>query len=83
MRKAKKAAPKKKSLTDAEIDRRRAEWFFQMEEPLRDCSDRAEIAATLLRSGRLNLCYDVILELEEKLLALRDSWLKESAIHAE
>jgi hypothetical protein len=54
-----------------------------MEEPLRDCSDRAEIAATLLRSGRLNLCHDVILELEEKLLALRASWLKESEIHAE
>jgi hypothetical protein len=83
MRKAKKAAPKKKPLTDDAIAQRRAEAFFQMEEPLRDCSDRAEIAATLLRSGRLNLCHDVILELEEKLLALRASWLKESEIHAE
>ena len=58
MRKAKKAAPKK-TLTAAEIDKRRAEWFFEMEEPLRDCSDRAEIVATLLRSGRLNLCENV------------------------
>jgi hypothetical protein len=82
VRKAKKAAPKK-TLTAAEIAQRRAEAFFQMEEPLRDCSDRAEIAATLLRSGRLNLCHDVILELEEKLLALRANWLKESEIHAE
>ena len=54
-----------------------------MEEPLHDCSDRAEIVATLLRSGRLNLCEDVILKLEEKLLALRASWLKESEVHAE
>jgi hypothetical protein len=59
------------------------EAFFQMEEPLRDCSDWAEIVATLLRSGRLNPCHDVILELEEKLLALRASLLKESEIHAE
>ena len=82
MRKAKKAAPKK-TLTAAEIDQRRAEAFFQMEEPLRDCSDRAEIAATLLRAGRLNLCVDIIYELEKMLLALRARWLKESETHAE
>lgn len=82
MRKAKRAAPKK-TLTAAEIDERRSKAFFQMEEPLRDCSDRAEIAATLLRAGRLNLCHDLILELEEKLLALRADWLKESTNYAE
>jgi hypothetical protein len=57
--------------------------FFDMEQPLRDCSDRAEIAATLLRAGRLNLCVDIIYELEKMLLALRADWLKESEIHAE
>ena len=46
MRKAKKAAPKK-TLTSAEIHERRSEAFYQMEEPLRDCSDRAEIAGEL------------------------------------
>ena len=81
MRKAKKAAPKK-TLTAAERQAARG-VVFEMEEPLHDCSDRAEIVATLLRSGRLNLCEDVILELEEKLLALRASWLKEGEIHAE
>ncbi len=82
MRKAKKAAPKK-TMTAAEITQRRADAFFEMEEPLRDCSDRAEMVATLLRNGRLDLCHDVILELEEKLLALRADWLKESKTHAE
>jgi hypothetical protein len=82
VRKAKRAAPKK-TLTAAEIDERRAEAFMQMEEPLRDCSDRAEIAATLLRAGRLNLCEDIIYELEKMLLAVRASWLKESETHAE
>ena len=45
MRKAKKpTAPKLgKELTAAEVQERRAEAFFQMEEPLRNCSDRAEI----------------------------------------
>ena len=69
MRKAKKAAPKK-NLTAAEIDARRSEAFFQMEEPLRDCSDRVEIAATLLRAGRMDLCTDIIWELEKMLLRL-------------
>ena len=82
MRKAKGAAPKK-TLTDAEIDQRRAEAFFQMEEPLRDCSDRAEIAATLLRAERSDLCLDVIYELEKRLLSLRAEWLKASTSHAE
>jgi hypothetical protein len=82
MRKAKTAAPKK-TLTPAEVDERRAEAFFQMEEPLRDCSDRAEIVATLLRAGRLDLCQDIIWELEKMLLALRAEWLKVSTIHAE
>jgi hypothetical protein len=82
MRKAKKAAPRK-TLTAAEVDERRSKAFFDMEQPLRDCSDRAEIAATLLRAGRLNLCVDIIYELEKMLLALRADWLKESEIHAE
>jgi hypothetical protein len=82
MRKAKKAAPKK-TLTSAEIDERRSEAFFQMEEPLRDCSDRAEIAATLLRADRHDLCTDIIWELEKMLLDLRAAWLKASMSHAE
>ena len=82
MRKAKKAAPRK-TLTAAEVDERRAEAFFQMEEPLRDCSDRAEIAATLLRAGRPNLCVDIIYELEKMLLALRADYLKAAENHAE
>jgi hypothetical protein len=85
MRKAKKpAAPKpRKELTADEVRERRAEAFFQMEEPLRDCSDRAEIAATLLRAGRHDLCTDIIWELEKMLLALRTEWLKASTSHAE
>jgi hypothetical protein len=58
-------------LTAAEVQERRAEAFFNMEQPLRDCSDRAEIAATLLRSERSDLCLDVIYELEKRLLNLR------------
>jgi hypothetical protein len=54
-----------------------------MEEPLRDCSDRAEIAAILLCDGRMDLCTDSIWELEKMLLALRANWLKASTIHAE
>jgi len=77
MRKAKKAAPKK-TLTAAEVDARRSEAFFQMEEPLCDCSDRAEIAAILLRDGRMDLCTDIIWELEKMLLVLRAEWLKAS-----
>jgi hypothetical protein len=75
MRKAKKAAPKK-TLTAAEVDERRSVAFFQMEEPLRDCSDHAEIAATLLRSNRPDLCTDIIWEFEKMLLALRAEYLK-------
>jgi len=82
MRKAKRTA-QKKTLTAAEVDERRAEAFFQMEEPLRDCSDRAEIAATLLRAGRHDLCTDIIWELEKMLLSLRAEWLKASTSHAE
>jgi hypothetical protein len=82
MRKAKRAAPKK-TLTDAEINERRAEAFFQMEEPLRDCSDRAEIAATLLRAGRHDLCTDIIWELEKMLVALMAEYQKASNPHAE
>src|SRR5712664_4624875 len=57
MRKAKKpTAPKLgKELTAAEVQERRAEAFFQMEEPLRNCSDRAEIVGELLRAGRQDL----------------------------
>jgi hypothetical protein len=82
MRKAKKAAPKK-TLTAAEVDERRSEAFFQMEEPLRACSDRAEIAATLPRAGRHDLCTDFIWELEKMLVALRAEYLKASNPHAE
>jgi hypothetical protein len=82
MRKAKRAAPKK-TLTATEVDERRSEAFFRMEEPLRDCSDRAEIAATLLRAGRMDLCTDIIWELEKMLRDLRAGWLKASTIHAE
>ena len=44
MRKAKKPATSKprKELTADEVQERRAEAFFNMEEPLRNCSDRAE-----------------------------------------
>ncbi len=85
MRKAKKpATPKpRKELTAAEVQERRAEAFFNMEQPLRDCSDRAEIAATLLRAERSDLCLDIIYELEKMLLALRTEWLKASTSHAE
>jgi hypothetical protein len=82
MRKAKKAAPKK-TLTAAEVDARRSEAFYQMEEPLRDCSDRAEIAATLLRAGRHDLCTDIIWELEKMLTNLRAEYLKARNPHAE
>jgi hypothetical protein len=75
--------PKKKTLTPVEVDARRSEAFFEMEEPLRDCSDRAEIAATLLRAGRPDLCTDIIWELEKMLLALRAEYLKASSSHAE
>jgi hypothetical protein len=47
-----------------------------MEEPLRDCSDRAEIAATLLRAQRPDLYTDIIWEREKMLLALRAEYLK-------
>jgi hypothetical protein len=70
-------------LTPVEVDARRSEAFFEMEEPLRDCSDRAEIAATLLRAGRPDLCTDIIWELEKMLLALRAEYLKASSSHAE
>jgi hypothetical protein len=70
-------------LTAAEVQERRAEAFFNMEQPLRDCSDRAEIAATLLRSERSDLCLDVIYELEKRLLNLRAEWLKASTSDAE
>jgi hypothetical protein len=73
----------KKALTPVEIDARRSEAFFQMEEPLRDACDHAEIAGTLLRDGRPDLCPLIVWELEEKLLALRANWLKESSPHAE
>jgi hypothetical protein len=82
MRKAKKAAPKK-TLTAAEVHERRAEAFFQMEEPLRDCSDHAEIAATLLRAARPDLCEGIIYELEKMLADVRAEYLKASTIHAE
>ena len=78
MCKAKKAAPKK-TMTAAEVDARRSEAFFQMEEPLRECSDRAEIAATLLRADRPDLRTDIIWELEKMLLALRAEYLKAAA----
>jgi hypothetical protein len=81
MRKPKKAAPKK-TVTAAEAEAVRAEAFFQMEEPLRDCSDRAEIAATLLRAGRPDLCTDIIWELEKMLLALRAEYLNALSNHA-
>jgi hypothetical protein len=70
-------------LTAAEVDARRSEAFFQMEEPLRDCSDRAEIAATLLRAGRHDLCTDIICELEKMLLDLRAEYLKAGTTDAE
>jgi hypothetical protein len=73
----------KKTLTSEEIDARRSEAFFQMEEPLRDACDHAEIAGTLLRDGRPHLCQLIVWELEEKLVALRANWLKESSNHAE
>jgi hypothetical protein len=82
MRKAKRAAPRK-TLTAAEVYERRAEAFFQMEEPLRDCSDRAEITAALLRAGRPDLCVDIIYELEKMLVALRNEYQKAATHDAE
>lgn len=81
MSKAKKDTLKNR-LTDDEITLRRADAFFEMENPLRDCADLSEIAATLLRSNRLDLCHDIILELEKKLLALKTNWLKEIDVNA-
>jgi hypothetical protein len=48
-----------------------------------DACDHAEIAGTLLRDGRPDLCPLIVWELEEKLLTLRANWLKESSNHAE
>jgi hypothetical protein len=82
--KRRRGRPRKPAaLSAAEIDARRSEAFFQMEEPLRDACDHAEIAGTLLRDGRPDLCPLIVWELEEKLLALRANWLKESSKHAE
>jgi hypothetical protein len=85
MRKAKKpTAPKLgKELTAAEVQERRAEAFFQMEEPMRNCSDRAEIVGELLRAGRQDLCEERIYQLEEMLVALMDVHRKAGSTHAQ
>jgi hypothetical protein len=85
MRKAKKpATPKpRKELTSAEVQEQRAKAFFEMEQPLRECFERAEIAAMCLREGRSELAENVIYELEEMLGALKTEYLKASTSHAE
>jgi hypothetical protein len=48
-----------RTLTSAEVDARRSEAFFQMEAPLRECFERAEIAAILFDQDRQDLCSDI------------------------
>jgi hypothetical protein len=67
---------RRKKLTAAEVQERRAHAFWEMEAPLRDCFQRAEIATILMGQGRSELAEDIVYELEEMLGALRSDYRK-------
>jgi hypothetical protein len=48
--------------------------FLRMEEPIRDCRDYGIIAATLGRAEQLELCREIVFELENKLIALHEQY---------
>jgi hypothetical protein len=85
MRKPKKpGAPKqRKELSSDEIKERRSLAFFHLEAPLRECSERAEIAAILIGQGRSDLADDIVYEIQEMLETMRADYRKAATIYAD
>jgi hypothetical protein len=85
MRKPKKPnSPKlgELELTAEEVKERRAHAFWEMEAPLRDCSERAEIAEILIGQGRSDLADDIVYEIKDMLDALRADYRKGASTKA-